>query len=99
MYLNKEQLEAANNIYKHYGKHHQTEMLVEEMAELTQAIQKEKRCISTENAMHRIEETADVLIVLSQMLYNMSANEVKLLQEQINYKLHRTNKIIKGELI
>lgn len=99
MFLNKDQLEKANDIYKHYGKLHQNEILIEELAELIQAIQKDKRHHSDENALHTLEETADVVIVLSQLIFNMSSEEQLVLQNQINYKLNRTTKIIKGELI
>ena len=88
-----------NMIFKHYGISHQTEMLVEEMAELTQAIQKEKRYSSAETGYHKLEEMADVAICLAQLVNNLSDKEKQFLSNTIDMKLDRTIKIIKGELI
>ena len=86
-------------IANHYGFSNQLQMLVEEMAELTQAICKYKRF---ENAKERIgvfenlvEEVADVQIVLSQIKILVGEKEV---EKKIDEKIKRQlNRISSGE--
>lgn len=81
-------------IANHYGFSNQLQMLVEEMAELTQAICKYKRF---ENAKERvdifenlIEEVADVEIVLSQIKMLVGEKAVnKKVEEKIARQLKR----------
>lgn len=94
-----EKAKELNTIYEHYGVSHQIEMLVEEMAELTQAIQKEKRYHSVEAIYHKLGEMADVAICLAQLVNNLSEKEKQFFFDTIDMKLERTIKIIKGELI
>lgn len=81
-------------IANHYGFSNQLQMLVEEMAELTQAICKYKRF---ENAKERvdifenlIEEVADVEIVLSQIKMLVGEKAVnKKVEEKVERQLRR----------
>ena len=81
-------------IANHYGFSNQLQMLVEEMAELTQAICKYKRF---ENAKERVdifenlvEEVADVEIVLSQIKMLVGEKAVnKKVEEKIARQLKR----------
>ena len=50
-----------------YGEQSQTDMMMEEMSELTKAILKRRRCPSDETNENLLEEMADVQIMLDQM--------------------------------
>lgn len=52
-----------------YGKQMQTDVAMEEMGELIQALVKYRRDRSNENLRHILEEIADVQIVLDQLKY------------------------------
>lgn len=52
-----------------YGKQMQTDVAMEEMGELIQALVKYRRDKSNENLTHILEEIADVQIVLDQLKY------------------------------
>lgn len=52
-----------------YGKQMQTDVAMEEMGELIQALVKYRRNRSNENLIHILEEIADVQIVLDQLKY------------------------------
>lgn len=59
-----------------YGSTHQVNMVIEEMAELTQALCKVKRAWSEEAIANIIEEMADVQIMLDQLrlIYGQTAD-------------------------
>lgn len=72
--MNKEEIEICHEAWKFYGEDDQLDMLVEECAELIQAVNKYKRSrgkdrVAIENALyHLAEEAADVNILLEQVL-------------------------------
>lgn len=86
-----------------YGYETQSRQCIEEMAELTQAINKawrtprEIRSINSidnypeliEARNHMIEEIADVQITLWQMVYLLGAEDTREVQDMILEKLHR----------
>lgn len=76
-----------NKIFNYYGFKKQYHKLIEEMAELIQAIEKEESKDSI------IEELADVQIVLMQLRLNLNSSEskefVKLFNEKIERQLNR----------
>ena len=78
-----------NKIFNYYGRKGQEYKLVEEMAELTQAVIKNDR-------KNIIEEMADVQIVLMQLRLNLNSSEskefVKLFNEKIERQIKRIEK-------
>ena len=83
-------------IADHYGRDIQEQQLIEEMAELTQAICKDKRSrgqgqdiggtwLYSDIKKNLIEELADVKLVLSQVIYLFDADEEvnRIIQEKI----------------
>jgi NTP pyrophosphatase (non-canonical NTP hydrolase) len=74
--------------------HKQVMKLVEEMAELTQAIVRVHNNDNEENSLHIIEEMADVEIVLEQLKYLLrSQGEFEIIKQQ---KIQRTLERIKS---
>ena len=89
------QKEKCFEILKHYGFENQREILVEELAELIQAVSKAKRN-KTRVSSNFIEELADVSIMLEQMQQALSADEyIEFLTIQ-NRKIERQLARIKG---
>lgn len=98
----KDLIEIADKL----GYEEQSMQLIEEMAELTQAINKYRRYNNTEELSNLIEELCDVNIVLEQVIYLIS----KKIKDEINddwleyfniyfndnveYKINRTKKRI-----
>lgn len=98
----KDLIEIADKL----GYEEQSMQLIEEMAELTQAINKYRRYNNTEELSNLIEELCDVDIVLEQVIYLIS----KKIKDEINddwlkyfndyfndnveYKINRTKKRI-----
>lgn len=98
----KDLIEIADKL----GYEEQSMQLIEEMAELTQAINKYRRYNDTEELLNLIEELCDVNIVLEQVIYLIS----KKIKDEINddflkyfndyfndnveYKIKRTKKRI-----
>ena len=84
---------------KTYGEHAQKLMAIEEMSELTKEICKDFR--GKLDREHLIEEMADVLIMLDQMLilYKISGEEVGLMRikkvERLKERLEKVNDEIK----
>ena len=86
-------------IADHYGLRIQEQQLIEEMAELTQAICKDKRSKGEGQSLgddwrfkdihaNLVEELADVKLVLEQVIYLMDADDA--IQEIIQQKIQRT---------
>ena len=69
-------INEIKEIADHYGLVEQTCQLVEEMAELTAAINHLRRNNSEENLRHVIEELADVELCEQQVVYLLKAREV-----------------------
>ncbi len=89
-------------IADHYGLDIQEQQLIEEMAELTQAICKDKRSrgqgqeiggtwLYSDLKNNLIEELADVKLVLSQVVYLLDCDEAvdRVVQEKIKRTLNR----------
>ena len=75
-----------SRIYFHYGKNHQKAKLIEEMAELQQVLAKDILDGKTDQD-NLIEESADVLVVLFQLILNtMPCNK---LADMMNFKIDR----------
>lgn len=94
----KDLLEIADKL----GYEEQSMQLIEEMAELTQAISKYRRYNDTEELLNLIEELCDVNIVLEQVIYLLSkkikdeTNDdlLKHFNDDVKYKINRTKKRI-----
>ena len=71
-----------NRIFNFYGKKHQLHKLIEEMAELITAIEKEDK----ENT---IEELADVWVLMLQIKLNMSNKETNKFNQAVIEKIDR----------
>lgn len=59
-----------------FGNHKQTDLLIEEMAELTQALLKHRRKPSPETSDNLHEEFADVEIMMAQIRTILNSDEV-----------------------
>lgn len=98
--LNQEQIENAKSIARYYGFNSQSNVLVEEMSELTKEICKYNRAkdiTEQEKIFYNIEEElADVIIMISQVLY-LWADEKKV-SKIIDEKILRQTKRISDEI-
>lgn len=83
---------------EHYGYEPQSNMLIEEMAELTQAISKYRRDNSKKNFDNIIEEIADVEVMLHQIKHLLGINPKYVEQIKIE-KVNRTKENIAREMI
>lgn len=81
-------------IARHYGLEEQSLQCIEEMAELTQAINKVHRKCSKENLDKMVEEIADVQIMIKQLIYltNSDKDVKRVMSEKINRQLERMGK-------
>lgn len=70
--INKIHEKDLQDIADKLGYEEQSMQLIEEMAELTQAISKYRRYNGTEELLDLIEELCDVNIVLEQVIYLLS---------------------------
>lgn len=70
--INKMHEKDLQDIADKLGYEEQSMQLIEEMAELTQAISKYRRYNDTEELLDLIEELCDVNIVLEQVIYLLS---------------------------
>lgn len=97
MNMNKEQTEKALIILEHYGAEKQRRQLVEECAELIQAVTKLERAQEsgdvgkiTEKTLELVGELVDVRIMLQQITMSLFQDVSKnMIYEQIEYKLQR----------
>ena len=81
----------VKSIADKFGYEEQSLQLIEEMAELTQAINKHRRYNTNTTKCNLIEEIADVSIVLSQIVYLLKIDE-NMFEKYIANKIERTNK-------
>lgn len=87
-------------IASHYGEAPQLKMMIEECAELTQAICKlfrDGRLNDRETRAHYVEELADVTIIAEQLFLLLSEDEKQMLKDSMRFKLRRQLKRIKSE--
>ena len=84
----------TKQIFEHYGAENQIAKTIEELTELSMALQKYQLASTEENAQNVCEEMADVFIMLEQMSYVFSRFAV---EEWIEYKVNRTIDSIGGE--
>ena len=90
--MEKDTKSKLNQIFNYYGRKGQEYKLVEEMAELTQAIIKNDR-------HNIIEEMVDVQNILLQLRLNFNSNERKQFAETFNKKIERQLNRIESEKI
>ena len=83
---------------EHYGYEPQSNMLVEEMAELTQDLSKYRRNNSEKNFDNIVEEIADVEVMLHQIKHLLGINPKYVEQIKIG-KVNRTKERIAREMI
>lgn len=93
--MNQEVIARAINTY---GREAQMRQCIEEMAELTQAICKHRRALEKDDIgfleydaafRNLVEETADVYVMIQQMIIMVGEEKVK---EQIDFKIDRLQK-------
>lgn len=89
--MKESQKRIANQIAVKYGPTSQIEMAIEEMAELTLALQKVKRghknpVRAQEYKDQVVNEIADVIIMMEQLKF---IYDDRLIEQQITYKLNR----------
>lgn len=97
--------EAANTkaaaIMQYYGAEHQKDILIEECAELIQAVEKSRRGVLTEDkpvyTYDMISEMADVQIMLWQFKSVMTTYSQQCFEDEIQRKLRRQIERIEGE--
>lgn len=96
MNMTEEQILKAFKILNHYGEKKQRRQLVEECAELIQAVTKLERAQESDSIAKVIERThdlaselADVRIMIEQIEMTISGDISTNIQEQIEYKLQR----------
>lgn len=92
-----QQKEKCGEILKHYGFNNQREILMEECAELIQAVSKLIRN-DAKTSDNYIEELADVSIMLEQMKQALSDTEKQAYTNVINRKLERQINRMRGGL-
>ena len=88
MNFNEEQKKIMLNALSKYGIDAQDDIAIEEMAELTKAIIKNRRYRTFSTLENLYEELADVLIMMEQILMSLDKDWV---QVYINQKLERLN--------
>lgn len=92
------QEKRVGEILHHYGEQAQRRQLVEECAELIQAVTKYERTNSPAARYNLIEEMADVEIMLEQMRQTLTVSEQDTLHQIRNAKINRQlQRIVRGE--
>jgi NTP pyrophosphatase (non-canonical NTP hydrolase) len=77
-------------IANHYGYTAQSDIIIEENAELTQAILKLRRAWSNERLEHVKEELADVLIMARQLRVMLGADDIdRIIGEKLDRQIER----------
>lgn len=96
MNMTEKQTEKALEILSYYGEEKQRRQLVEECAELIQAVTKLERAQESDGIAKVIERThdlaselADVRIMIEQIEMSLCGDISTNIQEQIEYKLQR----------
>lgn len=90
--------ELAAQIMQHYGVEHQKDILIEECAELIQAVEKTRRMKDAPDfTANMVEEMVDVFIMLLQFGSIMNEYWLKLFDVTLESKLKRQLERIEGE--
>ena len=89
-----ERARIAVDAILHYGCESQMDKAIEEMSELTKALCDFKRGETVQNTVNVIEETADVWIMVAQMMIIFGGDEV---DDMIDVKLARLKERIEDE--
>lgn len=99
--MQKDPCDLAAKIMRHYGAEHQKDILIEECAELIQAVEKSRRGILTEDkpayTYDMISEMADVQIMLWQFESVMTAYARQCFEDEVYRKLRRQLERIENE--
>lgn len=99
--MQKEPCDIAAQIIRHYGTEHQKDILIEECAELIQAVEKSRRGVLTEDkpayTYDMISEMADVQIMLWQFESVMTAYSRQCFEDEVYRKLRRQLERIEAE--
>jgi len=96
--IDKKNLANLKVIADEYGYENQSMQLIEEMAELTQAINKYRRYGTYEKKCQIIEEIADTSIMLEQVSYLLHIDQAKLVFDTyVEDKIERTMKRLKNQ--
>lgn len=99
--MNKDPCDLAAKIMAHYGAEHQKDILIEECAELIQAVEKSRRGILMEDkpayTYDMISEMADVQIMLWQFESVMTKHSRQCYEDEICRKLRRQIERIESE--
>ena len=96
--MKEENYKMASKIIGHYGVEHQKDILIEECAELIQAVEKSRRFTYKPHfTADIIEEMADVCIMLMQFDSLMSVYWHEQFENAIESKLKRQLERIEGE--
>jgi len=102
-YTEEERLKIYKEAVKKWGVELQMSVMVEEMAELTKAIMKDKRKPCVVSAEKILEEAVDVLLMLEQLFLILATPKCGFMQtptdiqNMVKYKLKRTERRIKEE--
>ncbi|MHA1291117.1 MAG: hypothetical protein ACTSQJ_00445 [Promethearchaeota archaeon] len=80
-----------------WGNKLQLDMVIEELAELIVAINHYKREVNVNNKLKIAEETADVLIMIEQLIFILDINNV--VKSYINSKLDRLEERLEKKLV
>ena len=94
--IDKKNLANLKEIADTYGYENQSMQLIEEMAELTQAINKYRRYGTYETKCHIIEEIADTSIMLEQMIHLLQVDKL-VFDIYVEDKIDRTMKRLEKE--
>jgi NTP pyrophosphatase (non-canonical NTP hydrolase) len=92
MRFTEEQKQIMLHALRKYGVDSQDDIAIEEMAELTKAIIKNRRYRNFETMENLYEELADVYIMLEQVMMSLDKDRV---QNYINSKLERLEQRLK----
>ena len=76
-------------IANHYGEHSQLGIMIEECAELIQAISKMQRYGEPTKRLNYVEELADVSIMTEQLVTLLNATDYERFERFVEYKLNR----------
>lgn len=95
--MNEQMKEQCEQIAMHYGEHLQLGIMIEEAAELIQAISKMQRYGELTKRLNYIEELADVSIMAKQLVTLLNATDYERFERFVEYKLNRQVNRIKSE--